>query len=152
MTALDANISIIKSGRTPVSRRVLVANGVTVYSGALCSFTAANTTITSVQPCTDDAAANRFAGVADPDDSRNSFPVVGNGSTTYVHIIYDFEMVVLCASVTGAHLGTGIFAADDQTGSPTSSLGPVIGPMREYVDSTHAVIWIGGPVNAASTT
>src|SRR4051794_32768507 len=123
MTALSAN-AFVEPRNVPAGgpRRgeFVLKSGDVCYAGALLSYSNGTTTSTQVELSTDDAAANRFCGVADGTSGR-TFPITGDG-TLKVPVIWDCELLLTTASITGAHLGGPAYAADSGSVAPTTSL------------------------------
>ncbi len=151
MTALSVNATISKRNADSIKRgNFVLKSGDVCYAGGLLSYSNGTTTSTQVENSTDDAAANRFCGVADGTGDV-VFPITGDGVLT-VPVIWDFEMLLVTASITGAHLGGPAYAADSGSVSPTTSLGPIVGAVVEYVTSTSAWVHIRGAINSTSAT
>lgn len=116
---------------------LVVANGVTLYDGALCAVVAASGELT---PCADSTTL-RFAGVAIGEGGDRKV-CVGNG-TRRCRIIYaDAEILVPCAAtVTGADVLTELYTVDDDSVTDVATLGPVAGLMTE-VESSGVTCWL----------
>jgi hypothetical protein len=115
----------------------LVKSGVKIYQGMHLSRTAGAVT---VEPCTDDAGANVFAGVAAEESE------IGDGTAVYVKVYNHFERrVSLRSSVTAAQLEKALYAYDDEQLTEVSSCGPIVGVLKEFIASGDGWVRYGDP-------
>lgn len=118
---------------------VVVANGVTIYPGALCCYIAASGLLTPAA----DSTTLRFAGLA-IGESGDYKPVVGNaGGTTRCRVIYrNAEALVPCAATVDAgDIGTELYCFDDGSVTDVATLGPIAGVMRA-VETSGVSCWV----------
>jgi hypothetical protein len=147
--ALSANATITKYNVQAICYDdAVIKSGVTVYEGALLSFTAAAET---VEPSTNDAAANVFAGMAG-DEGKTIFPILGDGVKT-CPFFYNCEVEIpAAASVDAGDVGRLIYAADDASVSDVSSLGPIVGPVTKFIASTVVRVLLRGAINGPAAS
>lgn len=116
---------------------VVVANGATIYCGALCCYIAASGLLTPAA----DSPTLRFAGVAigEGGDMRT---VVGDGVKRCRIITGQAEILVPCAATVDAgDVGTEVYCFDDASVTDVNTLGPIAGLMRG-VEVSGVSCWV----------
>jgi len=126
---------------------VIVANGVTVYCGALCAKVAADGLLTPAA----DSTTLKFAGVSiGPNGDETS--VVGDGTTTYCRVVTNCEALLPCAgSVTAADNLAILYCTADDEVTDVGTLGPVLGIHAGQETSTSVWVRLGSPAMAAAS-
>lgn len=139
--ALSANLSLsgkLRNTRSKSKLTLTIKTNQVIYQGALVAVTR---TGQLARPCAN-APTLYFGGVA-LECSTRSFPITGDGTKT-VDVYKDLEMLLTASGITDGMHGNIAYAVDDEKVWPTTStLGPQVGRVAEFVSATQSWVKLG---------
>ncbi len=134
MVAITAAVNRQAKG-TPRTRRVLMANSITIVKGELVGILDADGL--AVKAVTG-ATVVWIVGVAA--ETKTS----GTGGADWIQVEYDREWLFVATSITQAMLGDAMLIVDNNTIDETSAGSATVGKLTEYVSATLGWVHIPG--------
>ncbi|KKL62146.1 hypothetical protein LCGC14_2188120 [marine sediment metagenome] len=134
MTAITAAVNRQAKG-VPKTRRVLMANSITIVKGELVGILDADGL--AVKGVTG-ATVVWIIGVAA--ETKTS----GTGGADWIQVEYDREYLFAATSITQAMLGDAMLIVDNNTIDETSAGSATVGKLTEYVSATLGWVHIPG--------
>lgn len=149
--ALSANTKLQRrNADAKFVRSCVVATGAVIYQDALVAVTATGL----LRPCANSPTL-KFVGIAaDTEGQGSSFPVTGVAAGTVRVTVEDSLEVLLpllTAITASSQLTANIYAIDDERGTTSNTLGPVIGPMTEFVATNSGWIRLRGTLGTVAS-
>ena len=134
MVAITAAVNRQAKG-TPRTRRVLMANSITIVKGELVGILDADGL--AVKAVTG-ATVVWIVGVAA--ETKTS----GTGGADWIQVEYDREYLFAATSITQAMLGDAMLIVDNNTIDETSAGSATVGKLTEYVSATLGWVHVPG--------
>lgn len=147
MALTAGRILTARNTQTKICSEKLIASATTLfYGGIICS-----DTTNKLVPAADSTAI-RFEGILEPLFGPFAASLVGDGTTVYGRCTTGYEALFTCAGTVVATMrGTAIYAADDDTVTNVTTLGPQIGTLVELVTATTCWVRLNAPVMLDAT-
>lgn len=149
MAALTANTTLqIRNAKGDSILDGVILTSAVIYQHAMVVRTAAGL----LKPAADETTT-RFVGLCDiienPDDDTAG--ITGDG-TLRANCVSELEaLVALVTAITVGNVGSLVYAADDQTVTTETTLGPAVGVLVEFVAANSGWVRFGASALAAAS-